>query len=133
VRSRRQRRHELQDAQVQEDEPIRTGDARLEGGLLDLALRVDTLARDGVADESNRFHVIDETSPARDTELAYTNLTVGPQVTFNITDWTHLDLYAAGAVYRRYELFERDESFAREGLSPAIGYGARLWIAPSDW
>jgi hypothetical protein len=83
--------------------------------------------------ESNRFHVIDETSPERDTELAYTNLTVGPQVTFNITDWTHLDLYAAGAVYRRYELFEHDESFARQGLSPVIGYGARLWIAPSNW
>jgi Domain of unknown function (DUF6268) len=31
--------------------------------------------------ESNRFHVIDEASPARDSELAYTNLAVGPQLT----------------------------------------------------
>jgi len=83
--------------------------------------------------ENNRFHVIDEASAVQDTELAYTNLTVGPQVTFNITDWVHLDLYAAGAVYRRYELFERDQSIARQGLDPVMGYGARLWIAPSDW
>lgn len=83
--------------------------------------------------ENNRFHVIDETSPARDTELAYTNLTVGPQITFNFSDWMHLDLYAAGAVYRRYEMFDHDETVTRDGLAPVIGYGARFWIAPSDW
>lgn len=83
--------------------------------------------------ESNRFHVISEEPNVRDAELAYDNLTLGPQVTINLTDWTHLDLYAAGAVYRRYELFEEDERYARGGLSPVIGYGARLWIAPSGW
>ena len=54
-------------------------------------------------------------------------------MTFNVNDWTHLDVYAAGAVYRRYELFDDDDRFARAGLSPVIGYGARLWIAPSGW
>jgi len=83
--------------------------------------------------ESNRFHFADGAPTDRNAELAYSNLTVGPRVTFNITDWTHLDLYAAGAVYRRYELFDDDERFAREGLSPVIGYGIRWWIGPSGW
>lgn len=83
--------------------------------------------------ESNRFHFADGAPTDRNAELAYSNLTIGPQVTFNFNDWTHLDLYAAGAVYRRYELFDDDDRFAREGLSPVIGYGARLWIAPSGW
>jgi hypothetical protein len=83
--------------------------------------------------ESNRFHFADGAPPDRDAELAYSNLTVGPQLTLNFSDWTHLDLYAAGALYRRYELFDDDERFAREGLSPVVGYGARLWIAPSGW
>lgn len=26
-----------------------------------------------------------------------------------------------------------EERFAREALSPVVGYGARLWIAPSGW
>jgi hypothetical protein len=83
--------------------------------------------------ESNRFHFADGAPTDRNAELAYSNLTVGPQVTFNFSDWVHLDLYAAGAVYRRYELFDDDERFAREGLAPVIGYGARFWIAPSGW
>jgi len=83
--------------------------------------------------ETNRFHFADGAPTDRNAELAYTNLTVGPQVTFNFSDWMHLDLYAAGAVYRRYEMFDDDQSFAREGLDPVIGYGARFWIAPSGW
>jgi hypothetical protein len=83
--------------------------------------------------ESNRFHFADGAPTDRNAELAYSNLTVGPQVTFNFTDWVHLDLYAAGAIYRRYELFDDDQSFEREGLSPVIGYGARFWVAPSGW
>lgn len=83
--------------------------------------------------ESNRFHFADGAPTDRNAELAYSNLTVGPQVTFNFSDWMHLDLYAAGAVYRRYELFDDDERFAREGLAPVMGYGARFWIAPSGW
>lgn len=66
-------------------------------------------------------------------ELAYSNLTLGPKVTFNFNDWCHLDLYGAGAVYRRYELFQSDESLARYPLSPVLGYGARFWVAPSGW
>jgi len=45
----------------------------------------------------------------------------------------HLDVYAAGAVYRRYESFRNDDTLARRELGPALGYGARFWIAPSGW
>lgn len=83
--------------------------------------------------EGNRFHVGESTFGRPDLELAYSNLTVGPKVTFNLTDWVHLDLYAAAAVYRRYELFQGDESVARYSLSPVLGYGARFWMAPSGW
>lgn len=83
--------------------------------------------------EGNRFHLDQETLGIRDAELAYSNLTVGPKLTFNFTEWTHLDVYAAGAVYRRYELFQNDDSVARYRLSPVVAYGARFWIAPSDW
>jgi hypothetical protein len=83
--------------------------------------------------EGNRFHFADGASADRNVELGYSNLTVGPQLTFHFTDWVHLDVYAAGAVYRRYELFDDDQRLAREGLSPVIGYGVRLWVAPSGW
>ena len=83
--------------------------------------------------EGNRFHLGSDTFGAEDLELAYSNLTVGPKVTLNFTDWVHLDLYGAGAVYRRYELFQSDESLARYSLSPVMGYGARFWLAPSGW
>jgi hypothetical protein len=83
--------------------------------------------------DSNRFHFADGAPAERNVELAYSNLTVGPQLTVHFTDWVHLDVYAAGAVYRRYELFDADQRVAREGLSPVLGYGARLWVAPSGW
>jgi len=54
-------------------------------------------------------------------------------VSFKFTDWLHLDVYAAGAVYRRFEVFQNDESYLRSDLSPVIDYGARFWIAPSGW
>ena len=83
--------------------------------------------------EGNRFHVGEGTFGRPNLQLAYSNLTVGPKVTFNFTDWVHLDLYAAAAVYRRYELFEDTDSLHRYSLSPVVGYGARFWIAPSGW
>jgi hypothetical protein len=83
--------------------------------------------------EGNRFHLGQDKLQIQDLELAYSNLTVGPKLTFNFTDWTHLDFYAAGAVYRRYELFQDDDSLARYRLSPVVGYGARFWVAPSGW
>lgn len=83
--------------------------------------------------EGNRFHVGERVFGMKDIELAYSNLTVGPKVTFNFGAWLHLDVYAAGAVYRRYELFQNDDSVARYELSPVIGYGARFWVAPSAW
>jgi len=83
--------------------------------------------------EGNRFHVGPGTFGKDNLELAYSNLTVGPKVTFNFTDWIHLDLYGAGAVYRRYELFQDDASLARYSLSPVMGYGTRFWVAPSGW
>lgn len=83
--------------------------------------------------EGNRFHLGRATFERPDLELAYSNLTVGPKVTFNFDDWIHLDVYGAGAVYRRYELFQNDESLARYALSPVMGYGARFWVAPSGW
>lgn len=83
--------------------------------------------------EGNRFHVSGDTFGVRDVELAYSNLTVGPKLTFSLTDWIHLDLYAAGAVYRRYELFQNDDKLSRNELSPVIGYGGRLWFGPSGW
>jgi len=45
----------------------------------------------------------------------------------------HLDVYAAGAVYRRFEVFQNDESYLRSDLSPVIGYGASSWVAPFGW
>ena len=83
--------------------------------------------------EGNRFHLGQDWMGVRDVELAYSNLTVGPKVTFNFSEWTHLDVYAVGAVYRRYELFQDDDSFARHRLSPVVAYGARFWVAPSGW
>lgn len=83
--------------------------------------------------DSNRFHFADGAPRERNTELAYSSLTVGPQLTFHVTDWVHIDVYAAAAVYRRYELFDDDQRLAREGLSPVMGYGLRLWVAPSGW
>lgn len=83
--------------------------------------------------EGNRFHLADDTFGVPDIELAYSNLTVGPKLTFNFTEWLHLDTYAAFAIYRRYELFQSDDSYARYGLSPVVGYGARFWVAPSGW
>ena len=66
-------------------------------------------------------------------ELAYSNLTIGPKLTVNFSEWLHLDLYAAGAVYRRYELFENARSFAKYELSPTVAGGVRFWIGPSEW
>ena len=83
--------------------------------------------------DGNRFHLGKDTWGLDNAELAYSNLTVGPKVTFNFTDWLHLDVYAAGALYRRFEVFQNDESYLRSDLSPVIGYGARFWIAPSGW
>ena len=83
--------------------------------------------------DGNRFHLGKETWQLDNAELAYSNFTVGPKLTFNFTDWLHLDVYAAGAVYRRFEVFQNDESYLRSDLSPTIGYGARFWIAPSGW
>lgn len=83
--------------------------------------------------DGNRFHLGRETWDLDEAELAYSNLTVGPKVTLNFSDWLHLDVYAAGAVYRRFEVFQNDESYLRSDLSPVIGYGARFWIAPSGW
>jgi hypothetical protein len=83
--------------------------------------------------EGNRFHLGQDRLGMEDVELAYSNLTVGPKMTFNFSDWAHLDVYAAGAVYRRYELFQHDESLAKYELSPTVATGVRLWIAPSEW
>jgi len=83
--------------------------------------------------DGNRFHLGKETWQLDEAELAYSNFTVGPKLTFNFSDWLHLDVYAAGAVYRRFEVFQNDESYLRSDLSPVIGYGARFWIAPSGW
>ena len=83
--------------------------------------------------DGNRFHLGKQTWDLDQAELAYSNLTIGPKVTFNFSDWLHLDVYAAGAVYRRFEVFQNDESYLRSDLSPVIGYGARFWIAPSGW
>jgi hypothetical protein len=83
--------------------------------------------------ESNRFHFADGIPREGNVELAYSSLTVGPLLTLHFSDWMHLDVYAAAAVYRRYELFDADQRFADERLSPVIGYGARLWVAPSGW
>jgi hypothetical protein len=83
--------------------------------------------------EGNRFHLGQERFGMQNAELAYSNLTVGPKVTFNFSKWTHLDLYAAGAVYRRYEGFQNDDSLAKYELSPTVATGARFWVAPSEW
>jgi hypothetical protein len=83
--------------------------------------------------EGNRFHVAESRFGASDVELAYSNLTVGPKLTFHLSDWMHFDAYMAGAVYRRYELFQQDDRFARSELAPVMGFGARFLVAPSGW
>jgi hypothetical protein len=83
--------------------------------------------------EGNRFHLGEEEFGAENLELAYSTLTVGPKLTFSASDWLHLDLYAAAAVYRRYEVFQDDDSVNRAELSPVVAYGARFWIGPSQW
>lgn len=83
--------------------------------------------------DGNRFHLGEEKFGAAHLELAYSNLEVGPKVTFNVSDWVHLDVYGAGAVYRRYQVYEDDESIAKYELSPVMGYGVRFWIGPSQW
>ena len=83
--------------------------------------------------EGNRFHVGEQVFGLKNIELAYSNLTIGPKLTLNFGSWLHLDVYAAGAVYRRYELFQNDDSLARYELSPVLGYGARFWVALSAW
>lgn len=81
--------------------------------------------------EGNRFHLGNDRM--EDLELAYANLTLGPKLTFNFGKWTHLDVYAAGALYRRYELFQDDESIAKYRLSRTVAGGARFWVAPLAW
>lgn len=83
--------------------------------------------------EGNRFHIAGAPAAEDDVELAYSNLTLGPKLTFHFSDFFHLDAYAAYAAYRRYEVFRDDESSARYELSPVLGYGARFWVAPSGW
>jgi len=83
--------------------------------------------------DGNRFHLGKETWQLDDAELAYSNLSVDPKLTFNFNDWLHLDVYAAAAVYRRFEVFQNEDSYLRTDLSPTIGYGARFWVAPSGW
>lgn len=92
---------------------------------LDLGLRA--------AFDGNRFHLGEAKFGVSRLELSYSNLEVGPKVTFNLNDWVHFDLYAAAAVYRRYQLFHDDESYAKYELSPVVAYGARFWIGPSPW
>jgi hypothetical protein len=84
--------------------------------------------------EGNRFHLGDERwGASSDLELAYSSLTLGPKATMSWGDWLHLDVYAAAALYRRYELFQDDVSVDRYRLSRTVGYGARFWVAPSGW
>lgn len=83
--------------------------------------------------EGNRYHLGEKKFGAPDLELAYSTLTVGPKVTLSPTDWIHFDLYAAAAPYRRYEVFQNDESVGRTKIDSTIAYGARFWIGPSGW
>jgi len=83
--------------------------------------------------DGNRFHLGAEKFGSPNLELAYSNLELGPKLTFSASDWVHLDVYAAGAVYRRYELFQNDESLAKYQLAPVVASGVRLWIGPSQW
>lgn len=83
--------------------------------------------------EGNRFHLGQERFGVPGLELAYSTLTVGPKLTFSVSDWVHLDTYAAAAVYRRYQLFHHDESYAKYELAPVLAYGLRLRVGPSLW
>ena len=66
-------------------------------------------------------------------ELAYSTLSVGPKLTFNLVGWTNLDVYAAAAVRRRYEIFVDGNSQNTTYLPPVVAFGARLWFGPSGW
>lgn len=81
--------------------------------------------------EGNRFHV--GRFGEDNVELAYSSITVGPQLTFSPSDWVHFDVFAAAVVRRRYEFFLDDDSVAQRGLGNAIAYGIRFRFGPSQW
>jgi Domain of unknown function (DUF6268) len=81
----------------------------------------------------NRYRLGERRYGEDDLRLAYSTLTVGPKLTLNAGEWVHLDLYAAAAVYRRYEVFHDGDKANSVSLAPVVGYGIRFWIGPSMW
>ncbi len=69
----------------------------------------------------------------QDLQVAYSTAAVGPDVTLSLTDWLHFDVYAAAAVYRRYDVYRAGNDDGAVSLNPTVAYGFRFWIGPSTW
>jgi len=83
--------------------------------------------------EGNRFHLSEKGYGISHLELAYSTITVGPKVTFRLTDMMHLDVYSSVAVMRRFEVFRNDDSLDSSYLNPTVFGGIRLWFGPAGW
>ncbi len=81
--------------------------------------------------DMNLFHVSNEAE--RDAQLSYMTVNVGPKATLNLSDTSHVDLYATASAMRRFEYYVDGDS-KRDGYLPSvITFGARLWFGSEGW
>lgn len=81
---------------------------------------------------ANRFRFGQETIGDR-LQVSYLNIGVGPSIIFSRGEYLHLEVYGTAAVYRRFEIFQQQDSVRTETLPAVMGWGARLWVGPSLW
>jgi hypothetical protein len=81
----------------------------------------------------NRYQLGERAYGVEGLQVAYSTVTVGPKLTLSASDWLHLDLYAAAAVYRRYDVFHSGDDAGGVSLAPVVAYGLRFWFGPSMW
>jgi len=83
--------------------------------------------------DANVFHLSGRKYGEPDMQFSYMTVNVGPKATVNLSDTTHLDLYASASAMRRYEYFV-DGNSTRDGYLPSvITLGARLWFGSGGW
>jgi len=83
--------------------------------------------------EGNRYHLSEKSTGGDNVQLAYSTITVGPKVTFGLSDLLNVDVYASFAFNRRFEVFVDGDSTGSSYLAPVLFFGARLWVGPSGW
>ncbi|WP_394829246.1 DUF6268 family outer membrane beta-barrel protein [Pendulispora albinea] len=83
--------------------------------------------------EGNVFHLGGQKDGQKDVQFSYMTIQTGPKATINLSDSTHLDLYASATPMRRFEYFV-DGTSKRDGYLPVVvGLGARLWFGSEGW